>query len=209
MKKNGILTLIVMYGLVIIFVFFIPIGFTTASEDIKEIDIMTTPEKVLFEIHNMQPGDWATRELEISNSGKQDFGYIFSAKKSSGSEKLYNELHLTIEDESGKSIYDGSLGNFEKLEARNLKVNTKEKLTFTVEFPYELGNEYQGLVTEVEFKVYAEGTLGGLIPVDNGLKLPKTATGYINVISIGAALLLLGMIVILFIKIRNKKVVID
>jgi LPXTG-motif cell wall-anchored protein len=176
-------------------VIFVPLGSTVAAEQpIKEIDIVTSPDKVLFDVENMKPGDWAERVLEISNSGTQDFGYIISSKLKSGSEKLYNELLLTITSEASNELFKGTLGQFNKLDPRDIKKSESEKLTLRVDFPAELGNEFQGLVTEVEFKIYAEGTLGGLIPAENGIKLPNTATDTMNFIVIGGVLLLMGFV---------------
>lgn len=181
-----------------------PLGSTAAAEQpIKEIDIVTSPDKVLFDVTNMKPGDWADRVLEISNSGKQDFSYIISSKLKSGSEKLYNELLLTITTEDSKELFKGTLGQFKKLDPRDIKKSETEKLTLRVDFPAELGNEFQGLVTEVEFKIYAEGTLGGLIPAENGIKLPNTATDTMNFIVIGGVLLLIGVVTMMVVRKRK------
>lgn len=183
------------YYILIFTIIFVPLGSTAASEvRAKEIDIVTSPEKVLFDVANMKPGDSAERVLEISNSGTQDFGYIISSKLKTGSEKLYDELLLTITTEDGSELYTGTLGQFNKLNSRDIKKSETEMLTLLVEFPTELGNEFQGLITEVEFKIYAEGTLGGLIPAENGIKLPNTATDMMNFVLIGGVLLLIGFV---------------
>ncbi|MCM3618859.1 CalY family protein [Sutcliffiella horikoshii] len=191
------------YYLLLFMLIFIPFGTTAASEDIKEIDIITTPEKVLFDVDNMKPGDWSERVLEISNGGKEDFKYIISSKLKSGDKKLYNELKLKITSEDTKELFSGTLGQFDKLDPREIKTTDKEKLTFQVDFPAELGNEFQGLTCEVEFKIYAEGTFGGLIPAENGIKLPNTATDTMNLIVIGGALLLIGLLVLIMHRVRR------
>ncbi|WP_404459439.1 LPXTG cell wall anchor domain-containing protein [Sutcliffiella horikoshii] len=191
------------YYLLIFALILLPFGTTAASEDVMEIDIITTPEKVLFDVDNMKPGDWAERVLEISNGGKEDFNYIISSKLKSGDKKLYNELKLTITSEDNKELFNGTLGQFNKLDPREIKTTDKEKLTFQVNFPAELGNEFQGLTCEVEFKIYAEGTFGGIIPAENGIKLPNTATDTMNYMMIGGALLALGLIVIVIFKLRK------
>ncbi len=75
-----------------------------------------------------------------------------------------------------KILYDGMLSKFNKIDARMISISGEEKLTFTILFPKEAGNEFQGVAAEVEFMFYAEGALGGIIPVDGGVKLPVTAT---------------------------------
>lgn len=187
--------------------FFSQINQVSASptKNSKEIDIMTTPEKVLFDIENFKPGDWATRTLTIKNSGSEDFKYLTSAKRKSGSKELYEELYLTISDKSGE-LFKGKLSEFNTIDPRSIASGKQEELTFTVEFPSHLGNEYQGLTTEVELKFYAEGTLGGALPVD-GPKLPKTGTNTFNVLIVGIALVLSGSILFLILKRKRLKTV--
>jgi LPXTG-motif cell wall-anchored protein len=174
----------------------------SVSAEIREIDIVTTPEKVLFDVTNMKPGDWATRDLKIKNSGKQDFDFLFSSNKKSGSTQLYNELFLTV-THGDTELYKGKLGGFSKLDTRALKSGAEETLTLRVDFPEHLGNEYQGVATEVEFKFYVEGTLGGVLPVD-GPKLPNTGTDMFNILLIGAGIVLTGTIIQFVMSWRRK-----
>ncbi|WP_226536312.1 LPXTG cell wall anchor domain-containing protein [Fictibacillus halophilus] len=142
--------------IILIAAVFIPIGNTGADSSTPEIKIDTLPEKILFDIDNFKPGDWAPRELTIQNNGNQDFSYNIQSRMKSGSEKLYNQFQLKIEDKSGM-VYQGNLKDFKGLDPRPLAAFSEEKLTVTVEFPYISGNEFQGLNTEVEFVLYAEG----------------------------------------------------
>lgn len=135
---------------------FIPIGNTGADSSTPEIKIDTLPESVLFNIKDFKPGDWAPRVLTIQNNGNQDFSYNIKSRMKSGSEKLFNVFQLKIEDQSG-IIFKGELQDFKGLDPRPLASFSEEKLTVTVEFPYVSGNEFQGLDTEVEFVLYAEG----------------------------------------------------
>ncbi|MEK5441867.1 MULTISPECIES: TasA family protein [unclassified Fredinandcohnia] len=172
------------------------------SNNNKEIDINTTPEKVLFDVDNFKPGDWATRTLIIKNSGTEDFNYLTSADRKSGSKELYEELFLTISDKNG-DIFKGKLGNFKKIDPRPIVSGQQEELIFTVEFPPHLGNEYQGLATEVEMKFYAEGTLGGVLPVD-GPKLPETGTNTFNILIAGIILALGGGFIFYYLRKRLR-----
>ncbi|THE15497.1 LPXTG cell wall anchor domain-containing protein [Bacillus timonensis] len=175
------------------------------SKNSKVIDIMTTPEKVLFDIENFKPGDWAIRTITIKNTGSEDFNYLTSADRKAGSKKLYEELLLTISNKSGE-LYKGKLGEFNKIDPRSIASGKQEELNFTVEFPSHLGNEYQGLKTEVELKFYAEGTLGGALPVD-GPKLPQTGTDTYNILIAGIALVLGGSILFFILKRKRLKTV--
>lgn len=181
----------------------IPVFAETGTSPAKEIDIVTTPDKVFFDLHNIKPGDWAVRTIVVKNSGSQDFNYIVTAERNTGSKKLYEGLELTIADANGE-LYHGSLGDFNKLEARPLAKNESEELEFTIKFPEELGNEYQGLSTEVNIKFYAEGTLGGLLPPD-GPKLPNTSTNNFNTLLAGVVLLG-GSSILYFVRKKLTKV---
>ena len=69
--------------------------------------------------------------------------------------------------------------------------------------PMELGNEFQGLRCEFQFKFYVEGTLGGILPAD-GPKLPNTGSDMFNILLAGAVLVLTGSTIQFFLKRRNK-----
>ncbi|MFC0187109.1 LPXTG cell wall anchor domain-containing protein [Fictibacillus aquaticus] len=137
-------------------VLFQPFGKTGADSSSAVIDIEALPESVLFSIENFKPGDWAPRELTVKNSGNTDFQYNMISNLKSGSEKLYAQLQLKVEDSSGV-LYEGSMSEFDGIESRTLAASAEEKLKLTVEFPYESGNEYQGLNAESEIILYAEG----------------------------------------------------
>lgn len=190
----------IIYCIFMVIIFLIPLRQIDAAEGSKEIEITTSPEKVFFELKNLKPGDSITKTLRIKNSGNKDFNYLSSSSLLTGSEFLYNELDLKISDKSGL-IYIGKLSDFKKTETRKLTSKDEEEIVYTIEFPYELGNEYQGLSTEVQFKFYVEGTLGGVLPVDN--KLPTTGSEMFNLLATGAALLLAGLI--LFNYVKRKK----
>ena len=63
---------------------------------------------------------------------------------------------------------------------------------FSVKIPKELGNEYQGLYSKVQFKFYVEGTLGGLLPAD-GPKLPSAGSSMYSILAFGFIFTLIGL----------------
>ncbi|MBM7553665.1 TasA family protein [Thalassobacillus pellis] len=128
----------------------------SGNSELNEIDIATSPQKVLFNTDNLKPGDTITRNLIIKNDGLKDFNYLFSSKFSAGSKKFYNSLLLSVKKD-GMVLFHGNLKDFEELKPRFLPNGSTETLTFKLEMPYELGNEYQGLMTEVIFKFFAKG----------------------------------------------------
>lgn len=199
---NKIISVTVISILALSLIFSLSNTKTSAASNIQEIDIATSPEKVLFNISNFKPGDWAERQLTIRNLGKQDFKYLSSIKLKEGSKKFYNELLLKISDENN-ILFEGKMKDFNKLDPRFIAKNDSEQLFFKVVVPEELGNEFQGLSCEVVFKFYVEGTLGGTIPVD-GPKLPETGTNMFNILVAGAVLVLTGSILQFYIKRRHR-----
>ncbi|PWA08270.1 hypothetical protein DCC39_15150 [Pueribacillus theae] len=213
MIRPTFIQLITMYlGLVLLLFVFFPTGKTGADESKPQIDLSLSPVQQLFNIHNMKPGDWMTRTLTIQNKGNQDFMYQSGAYFISGSKMLYNQLVMTV-SAGDEILYEGKLSGFNGFEKRPLAHLEEEELTYTVEFPYESGNEFQGLTTKVAFH-FAAGMLPekvtesvGAVPVNGdpssfGSALPKT--GEINPIIfylIGLALIAAG--IVLYRKKRN------
>jgi LPXTG-motif cell wall-anchored protein len=138
----------------ILFTFFQSTGVQAQTNNPLLID--TNPGGYLFNLSNMKPGDWVTRKLTIQNRGTENFKYNTQAIFKGGSEKLYNEFLLKIWDSNG-ILHTGKLKDFKGLSSRQLISKHQEDLMFEVEFPYELGNEFQGLAFEVEFKFIIEG----------------------------------------------------
>ncbi|WP_404429223.1 TasA family protein [Sutcliffiella horikoshii] len=189
--------------LLLILIMVLPLKIMSQSNDsISEVDLSTNPHNILFDLSNTKPGDIIIRELEVGNEGSKDFKYLLSNQFLKGSEKFYNELLLIVSD-SKNVLFEGNLKNFEKLEARTLKSGSSEVITFRVEIPYQLGNEFQGLSSEFQFKLYVEGTLGGVLPVDN--KLPVTATEIFHYLLIGIVMATLGGILLFYQKRKNRE----
>jgi LPXTG-motif cell wall-anchored protein len=195
MKKNVHKNIIFMFIMTLILLF-ISFGNSLASQSIEEIDILTTPKTILFNVKDFKPDDRVERTIKVKNNGKVDFKYLASAKLISGSEKLYTHLLLTITCD-GEEIFSGKLSDFKKLGPRFLKSNQDEELVFRVEFPKELGNDFQGLNSKIQFKFYVEGTLVGTIPVE-GAELPETGSSMFNIMVVGAVLLVIGLALHIF-----------
>lgn len=75
----------------------------------KENDkLVKDPDRSLFNLSNMKPGDYASRKLTIQNRGNEDFTYNMKAQFTKGSKELFNEFTLVVEDSSG-TLYEGKL----------------------------------------------------------------------------------------------------
>jgi hypothetical protein len=103
----------------------------------KEVDIETDPTEYLFQLSNIKPGDYADREILLTNSGERNFSYFTEVEFESGSREILNSFLLKIKDDSGKVLYDGNLLNLmnNSFEMRYLPVGAKDKLLFTISFP--------------------------------------------------------------------------
>ncbi|WP_042222424.1 hypothetical protein [Oceanobacillus manasiensis] len=211
-------------SLIVLLCAFVPLGYVSAddaSNTSEELDIKLSPNDYLFQVQNMKPGDWAPRNLIVSNNGRQHFDYQIELRNTQDEEKLFNELIIEVMD-GDEILYKGNLPNFE-IQERNLASGKQEELKFTVFFPEHLGNEFQGLATEFILIVTAEGkeqqdviSVGGNISNGdgngsgatsdkNGAALPNTATSIFTLLLIGTILLSVGAGILLIRKAQTIK----
>lgn len=204
---------IILFSLSIVIV---PLNIVSADGDSsgeKEINIDILPNKSLFNIENMKPGDWAPRTVTVKNEGEKDFNYAVKIKNMSKTNKLYNELLLEISDSNGE-LYDGKLVDFTELTSRKLVSSKEEELNFTIRYPEKLENDFQGVgamfslvfVAEGELKETDEASSGGIINGDNspgGFQLPKTSTNMFYLLLIGTVITFIGGSLLLYQKYRR------
>lgn len=176
------------------------------------VELEVDPDSVLFDVNNMKPGDWASRDVKIKNRGTRPFMYSINVE-SRGMKKLYNELQLEVFMKK-RELYSGELNSFTNIKARHLAPGKQDNITVTIRFPEELGNEYQGLEADFAIIIIAEGeakqqdeqTVIGKIGTDKydfGSKLPNTATNTFVYILLG--LCLIGIGIFLYLVIRKYK----
>lgn len=115
-----------------------------------------------------------TRTMTIMNEGNSEYYYSFDAEYISGSQELYEQFELTVTGGEGL-LFEGSLAEFTELEPRFLNAGTEEELQFVAEFPFESGNEFQGLEVQFKFVLNAQAEESSL-PGGPGSVLPETAT---------------------------------
>ena len=197
---------------ILIFTF---MGLATVSAE-ENLSIEVLPQKELFDVGNMKPGDWAPRTATIKNNGEISFKYTTSVKPDSKSLKLYNELLLEVWS-SNEELYNGKLSDFTGFSPRALSPNEGEKLEYVLRFPEHIGNDFQGL--DAKFTIYytAEGeadkgsdleTVTGVIDSDDGSGesiLPNTATNMFTFLVIGVLLITVGSITGLLVLYNKKR----
>lgn len=70
-------------------------SFTMMASAESESAVDALPDQMLFNIENMKPGDWSIKTYTISNK-HQKADYVLTSQFSGGSEKLYNQLQLSV-----------------------------------------------------------------------------------------------------------------
>ena len=150
------LTLLIVFSIILLSIQLLLPFSALATTSNKEIDISSTPSSIYFNVTNLKPGDSITKTVTIHNQGKMDFSYLCHAYKESGSDMLYNQLQLEASMD-GKKVYEGPLHQFTGMPARPLDHSTSEEMTLKVIFPWESGNEYQGLSAVAMIQLTAKG----------------------------------------------------
>ncbi|MGG3470167.1 hypothetical protein ABES02_22110 [Neobacillus pocheonensis] len=140
---------------IILFISLFMVKNIKADEDYR-VEINTSPTEVLFNVGNMKPGDKETSILKVNNDGNLDFNYTVSSRKEFGDDYLYNQLLLKVSNSEGL-LYEGSFKDFFNFPLGTIAAFGSNSLVFTVELPFETGNEAQGKSTKVAFDFIAIG----------------------------------------------------
>lgn len=164
-----------------------------SAEDGHMIDSL--PDQMLFQIENMKPGDWSTETYIVSNNRQEKAHYVLTSRFSGGSEKLYNQLQLTVNQGEDK-LFQGELPAFHDFDIKTLDTGEVAQFEFRIDFPSGLGNEFQGLVTHFDILVQAEDRLEDTAVFHNN-RLPNTASMIFIYLFIGAVFLLAGIVLLL------------
>jgi hypothetical protein len=128
----------------------------------SQLGIEVNPTHALFSVTNMAPGWQGSANLEVSNAGQGPFSYSLSAILNSGDQLLLNVLVLKLQDKEGNVLYDDSMGNLQNLQLGTLNTGANSGYIFTVTFPDNAGNQYQGRTGSVNFVfTAAENESGG------------------------------------------------
>ncbi|WP_010196808.1 hypothetical protein [Bacillus sp. m3-13] len=164
-------------------------------------NITTKPEKILFDISDFAPGDWSEKIISLKNIGSKT-SYTMELNHKSGSEKLFNEFFLNIEYEN-KELFNGKIKDFDGLKQSIFEEKESHEYVFTVTFPHESGNNFQGLKTEFELIIKAKGNESVSTPEQSGV-LPNTAGNAYDFILYGLFIFGIGIVVFLSQKINRK-----
>lgn len=195
-----------------------------AEDEEDRITIDRYPHEELFHVFDTKPGDTAHRTLLLQNNHEDDIVYTMQIRNDWEADSkyperldLYPELLLKIMD-GNEILFEGKLGNFSGIIDRPLAEDTEEEIGFTLKFPEELGNEYQGAWTNFSLVFNAKltrepGLVAGIstdvgsggqgsgtsvkgISTTEGSSLPQTATNIFTYLLIGGLLIATGGFVI-------------
>jgi hypothetical protein len=125
-------------------------SFAVSVESQGAPGIEVLPSHSIFQVANMAPGYTGSANLEVLNTGKQDFTYTVGAKVA-GSQDLARVMVLQLQDSNNRTLYSGSLGVLSNLQLGSLQPGADASYTLTVTFPASAGNQYQGKSTNVNF----------------------------------------------------------
>ncbi|MGP4040713.1 LPXTG cell wall anchor domain-containing protein [Gracilibacillus sp. D59] len=196
--------------ILLFFILSVPIQGASSQNNIIDMKGTSSENGNLFDLENLKPGDWADREITVSNQSNNAITYDIDLRYIDGSELFYNQLSLEIK-QGDTILFHDKLSNFSMITALPLSANSEEKIDFSLTFPAESGNEFQGLTTNAEIVITAYDdteTETSSFPISTdsqtgGSPLPSTATIMFNILLVGGALLIVGSFILLYL-LRNK-----
>ena len=198
LQKPNILICTFLTG--ILYLLIMPCTVTASAEAWDKAEEL--PNQMLFQIENMKPGDWTTEKFTVSNKRQENTHYLLASRFSGGSKKFYNQLQLTVKQ--GKdTLFHGQLADFQGFGVKTLDTGEKTQFEFRIDFPYESGNEFQGLVTHFDILVQAEDRMEDTAVFHND-RLPNTASMIFTYLLIGSIFLLVGGLLFYRTYKRNK-----
>ena len=185
---------------------------TVTLEGDTENDV-SVPSDFLKNMERAMPGDSYTSSIEINNRDKKKAKYYMEIDTDTD---LFDQLDLTITDESGRTIYQGKMTKNSKMFLGEYILNESKKLNYTVKIPKNLTNRYANIVPNVNFifteehdekdKIVEEnnGTTEERKTGENKTKNPKTG----DKISLAIIVFLIstvGLVTVMLIDYKRKK----
>lgn len=116
------------------------------------------------DVGNLNPGDRKSSYLTVHNDGEYPLTYSMDIKKTDGKKgefrglvghELDEILEFIVERDDGTVLFDGLLGDFERLDFGKMSAGAQEKVYIKVYFPEEADNEYQGSNVTIKFAFHA------------------------------------------------------
>ncbi|WP_096156680.1 LPXTG cell wall anchor domain-containing protein [Bacillus sp. FJAT-45066] len=182
MKHRIYISLLIVLG---IFIFLSPFH-TTALANKKLIDL---DDDNFFYKSNFAPGGTTSSTVKLTNISEDVINYNVSLKRVKGSKKLYDTLEVSIFLHD-QEIHVGKFLDIKKIALGNLEAGENTPITFSIYFPKESGNEFQG--ERIDFDLVVDAKMGYSDIIG---KLPTTGEdGYSIFYIIGSIILAIGMI---------------
>ena len=107
----------------------------------KSKELFADPDNFFINFSDMMPGDVYQDEAVIHNNSDKSIK-LFFAQETNSSSDLLSRIRLTIQLD-GKDIFHGTMAEaIERKQITELKAGEKQKLSYTVDVPEELDNDY-------------------------------------------------------------------
>ncbi len=169
---------------------------------------MNVPDNFFSKLGHILPGDVITQEVKINNTTSDEVEYFVSTKKADGLSVEENELleklnlNISVDD---KTIYDGKVYDLDKVSIGKYKSKASQSIKFTITVSSELGNDYTNLNASMNWK-FAVSAKEKVKPPK--ISVPSPQTGDLKTqIAFGLFFTsAIGLIIILFVERRNKKI---
>lgn len=132
----------------------ISIGYENNTD--KDIDV---PNDFMERVKSSMPGDSYIETITLKDSDKKNANYYMSIGTDETDQKninLLKRIKLTITNQNGDTLYDGSLIGDGKILIGKYNIDESDKLDFKISFPTELGNEFENLNPDWFIKFSAE-----------------------------------------------------
>lgn len=131
------------------------------------LGISIVEDSPLFTVENMAPGDKERSLLTIRNDGNAEFLFTIQSNMESGDESLFENLVVSVENDSGTVIYfNGPISEMDVARIGPIPPGGEKQMGLSVYFPSELGNEYQNLSLSIEF-IFIAYADGNVVDIEN------------------------------------------
>ena len=170
-----------------------------ANDDIKIAD------KFLEDFKGIMPGDKITENVVIKNTNENEAEYFVGIEAENLTDKekeLLEKITLRILNGSGQVVYDGSLLKLNNLSLGKYESGSGDNLTFEINVPSELGNEFAILNPNITWKFTADYKAGQNIKKTGN---PKTGDSGVDMFLTLFFLSTVGLIVVIVLEFREKR----
>ena len=149
--------------------------------------------------NNMVPGDINGEVISITNISNHKNEYFLSIDYDNLTKdelKLLDKMKVTIKNQNGKTIANGSFSNIKNKSLGIYKSKEKDNLTISLYLPEDADNDYSKLLSKVAFRFYINN-------LDKDSNNPQTGDFRLDASISLFVFSSIGFLIVLFIEKRN------